>query len=207
MRAMFARADFHIQTEPIVDVVDCDFTSEVVSRKPRRTRAETRTALGLDPEERVVLVSGGIPPDGGLAERLEAMCDVRVVVTGLGDTIATRSGLVCLPYASGFYHPDLVAASDAVVGKLGYSTVAEVYHAGVPYAYIARERFRESTSLEAFVQSEMPCRRIAPREYLEGEWVSGLPELAALPAMARDIANGADQIAEFLDSTVLADAG
>ena len=30
------------------------------------------------------------------------------------------------------FHPDLVNASDAVIGKAGYNTLAEVFYAGTP---------------------------------------------------------------------------
>ena len=56
---------------------------------------------------------------------------------------------------SGIFHPDIVAASDGVVGKIGYSTLAEVYAAGVPYGFVPRPRFRESDVLSAFVQEQM----------------------------------------------------
>ena len=55
-----------------------------------------------------------------------------------------------MPHHSAFYHPDLVNASDAVVGKLGYSTVAEAALAGVSYAYVPRNQFRETESFGKF---------------------------------------------------------
>ena len=39
-----------------------------------------------------------------------------------------------LPFESDFFHPDLVHAADLVVGKAGYSMIAEVWAAGVPFA-------------------------------------------------------------------------
>ena len=38
-----------------------------------------------------------------------------------------------LPFESDFFHPDLVHAADLVVGKAGYSMIAEVWAAGVPF--------------------------------------------------------------------------
>ena len=203
MREIFKLADFHIQTAPISEPVKCDFTSGAVSRKPVHTRQETRAALGIGSEACVVLVSGGVPPNGMLMERLAAVEGIHIVVSGFGDEIVTRNSLTSLPYQSGYYHPDLVTASDAVVGKLGYSTVSEVYRAGVPYAYIPRARFRESPSLEAFVQGEMPCRRIEPETYPDGDWLEMLPELVSLPATVRNSPNGADQVAEFMHTRIL----
>ena len=56
-----------------------------------------------------------------------------------------------LPFHSDLYHPDLVAAADAVVGKLGYSTLAECWCSGVPFGFVPRESFPESPVLAAAV--------------------------------------------------------
>ncbi len=53
-----------------------------------------------------------------------------------------HQNIIFLPQNSAFYHPDLVNASDAVIGKVGYSTLAEVFHAGVPYGFITRSEFQ-----------------------------------------------------------------
>ena len=134
--------------------------------------------------------------------RLATVQGMHIVVSGFGKKIVKQDNLTSLPYESGFYHPDLVVASDAVVAKLGYSTLAEVFHAGLPYAYVTRERFRESQILEVFVQNQMSCRHIAPRAYPSGGWVAMLPELASLERVSGDAPNGADQIAAFLDGTL-----
>ena len=73
----------------------------------------------------------------------------------------------------GPYHPDLVAASDLVIAKLGYSTVAEVFSAGTRLAYLARSRFPESPVLEAFVRQYIPSVGLA-EDWLEN---TATPEL------------------------------
>ena len=60
--------------------------------------------------------------------------------------------IIRLPAQSAFYHPDLIHAADVVVGKLGYSTLAEVWAAGVPFGYVVRPQFPESGPLEAWAQ-------------------------------------------------------
>jgi hypothetical protein len=105
---------------------------------------------------------------------------------------------VLLPHHSDFYHPDLIHASDAVVGKAGYSTLSEAYHAAVPFAYIARPSFRESAPLTAFINREMNGFEIPLAEYHSGGWVEYLPALLDLPRPPRDGINGADQAAEFI---------
>jgi hypothetical protein len=77
----------------------------------------------------------------------------------------------------GPYHPNLVAASDLVIGKLGYSTIAEVYQAGTAFAYLRRPRFPESPILEAFV------REYIPSEALSEDWL----ENPSVPALLEDL--------------------
>ena len=97
-----------------------------------------------------------------------------------------------------FFHPDLIHASDAVVGKAGYSTVAEVYYAGLPYGFITRPSFRESPVLERFIRKNMIGLPIQERELYDGSWESYIPKLLSLASQKPNHANGADQIAEFV---------
>ena len=106
--------------------------------------------------------------------------------------------LALLPHHSDFFHPDLINACDAVIGKLGYSTLAEIYHAGVPYGYIPRSTFKESEALEAFVKNQMNGCAISESQFQEGSWVSFLPEILALPRIKRDDLNGAVEAARFV---------
>jgi hypothetical protein len=101
-----------------------------------------------------------------------------------------------LPHRSDLYHPDLVAASDAVVGKLGYSTLAEAHAAGVPYGYVPRPRFPESQPIGQFARGEMGAVEIPEESFFSGAWLDRLPGLLALPRRLPSGPNGADQIAQ-----------
>ena len=109
-----------------------------------------------------------------------------------------KQNLVLLPHHSDFYHPDLVKASDAVVGKVGYSTLAEVYAAGVPFGHISRAGFRESVQLVAYVQKEMAGLPIDEHNFYNGSWLNRLPQLLELPRMQRSGLNGSAQIAKYI---------
>ena len=63
--------------------------------------------------------------------------------------LARDGRVIRLPAHSDFEHPDLIHAADVVVGKLGYSTLAEVWAAGVPFGCVMRPHFPESAPLEA----------------------------------------------------------
>jgi hypothetical protein len=106
--------------------------------------------------------------------------------------------MVLMPHRSSFFHPDLINACDAVIGKVGYSTLAEVYHAGNPFGYVARQDFRESPALTAYIAQHMPGIAITPEQFDDGSWLSQLPQLLALPRLTRHEPNGADQAAHFI---------
>lgn len=106
--------------------------------------------------------------------------------------------LILLPHRSGYFHPDLVNACDAVVGKVGYSTLAEVYAAGVPFGYVSRPDFREARKLAAFIHQKMNGIAIDEAQFYDGSWLSQLPQLLKLSRQQRREPNGSDQIADFI---------
>ena len=97
-----------------------------------------------------------------------------------------------------WYHPDLVAAADLVVGKLGYSTMAEAYQAGASFAYIRRPGFRESEPLAAFVDARMDSWEISWEQLRSGSWLKSLPLIPGRPFTPTNRVNGADQVADYL---------
>ena len=66
------------------------------------------------------------------------------------------------------YMPDFVQAADAVVGKLGYGTVAEVWSLGRPYAFVTRESFRESGALTRWMHEHAAGFEIPGRTFAGG---------------------------------------
>jgi hypothetical protein len=124
LREAFESADYHIQTEPAHPRPGVHLRTRPVSRPPRTAAAATRDRLDLPRDAQAVLVTmGGISEAHGFLDQLAARSDFYFVVPS--DSRTERRGrLIALPHRSEFYHPDLVAACDAVVGKAGYSTVA-----------------------------------------------------------------------------------
>jgi UDP-N-acetylglucosamine:LPS N-acetylglucosamine transferase len=114
-----------------------------------------------------------------------------------------RDNLIILPSHSGFYHPDLVNASDAVIGKVGYSTLAEVYHAGIPFGYVLRSNFRESAPMAAFIEKEMQGIFLEESDFGSGEWLTRLQDLLNLNRVQRRVTNGAEQIGNFIRDRIL----
>jgi hypothetical protein len=199
LRALFDAADYHIQTEPVCDRRAADLTTAPVSRPPRTPTRLVRERLGIaDGTPAVLITMGGIPWQYTFVQQLAGRGDVTFIVPGAGKRPQAEGNLIRLPHHSAFYHPDLVNASDAVVGKLGYSTLAEVYQAGVPFGYIPRPGFRESPALEAYVQEAMHGLAIDAGQFEDGSWLAQIPRLLAMPRARRAGPNGAAQVAGFV---------
>ena len=203
LKTVFDTADYHIQTEPICSYGPADLTAPPISRCAKMTDRQIREKLGLSNDAKMVIITmGGVPAQFSSLNGLSHQRDVCIVVPGGSNSLEIRGNLILLPHHSDFFHPDLIMASDAVVGKVGYSTLAETYHAGVPFGYIIRPNFRESEILADYVENHMKGIAIKEVEFQDGEWASHLTRLLALPRIERSGPNGAEQVAGFLCSLV-----
>ena len=199
LQEIFSLADYHIQTEPVCCPEPVDLRTAPVSRTIRDSRARVRQQLGIPDEAKmVVLTMGGIDWDYTFLRRLEPLNGIYIVTAGHTPQVESRGPVIFLSRSSTFFHPDLVNAADALIGKLGYSTLAEVYRAGVPYGYLEWPQFRESAVMADYVQTKMRGLPIETAHFQNGNWLSKLPELLALPRLERNEINGAAQIAEFI---------
>jgi len=199
LRRVFDRADYHIQTEPVCEYRKANLITPPVCRETRTPRDEIRRQLGIPVDKRVVLITmGGIKVQFDFAQALRGQPDVTFVLPGGSRSTELTDNLVLLPHHSDFFHPDLVNASDGIVGKLGYSTVAEVCHAGVPFGYVSRRLFPESAILARYVDREMPSLAIAEAGFHTGRWVSQVPRLLELERKKPARPNGSQQIAGYI---------
>ena len=201
--AAFAAADHHIQCEPVCAPVPTATGVPPICRPPRHSREGTRASLGIPPQAPMVLLSmGGTATAYTSFETLASRPDAWVVVPGGAQSSTRKQNLLLLPKDSEFFHPDLVLASDVVVGKLGYSTVAEVHHAGVPLAFIDRPRFAEAAVLARFAREHLACAHVPRAVFDGGHWLEPVLELATHKPAPTARPNGAMLAARSILSIV-----
>ncbi len=202
LAATFRSADYHVQTEPVcVPSPDARLVAPV-SRTPRTRRSAVRLALGVPNEAPMVVVTmGGIGWQDDALEATLGRDDPWVVIPGSPQR-AQHGRVIHLPAQSAFYHPDLIHAADVVVGKLGYSTLAEVWAAGLPFAYITRPRFPESSPLEAWLRRALPCRRLEMDQLTKGDWLSRVRELLVEGRRPPTRPGGAADVARVLADVI-----
>jgi UDP-N-acetylglucosamine:LPS N-acetylglucosamine transferase len=199
LKPIFESADYHVQTMPICSPKSPDLVTGPISRKPKAPRDQIRQRLGLLTGRNMILITtGGIPQSYNFPPRLEELSEFTFVMPGAGPAIDKRNNLIILPHRSDYYHPDLCIASDAVIGKVGYSTLSEVYYAGIPFGYVARANYNESGPMVSFIKQQMPGFAVEESEFFNGEWIDRIEELLMLPRAHREGPNGAEQIGEFI---------
>lgn len=204
LSGVFQSADYRVQTEPVTVYQRSDLLTMPVSRRTRESASVVREKLRLPRQDKAVLVTmGGMETRHNFLGRLKDRSGVCFVIPGSSDSLRRDGNLLLLPHHSDFFHPDLINACDAVIGKLGYSTVAEVYSAGVPFGYVPRPQFRESEALAEFARAQMNGVEIPEDQFEVGRWLDKLDEVLAHPRIKRIEPNGAQQVAQFLSGLLM----
>lgn len=183
---MNAGATLHVQTVPVCAPDSRALQVGPIARRPRLGREATRRCLGVGEGEKLALVSlGGIPTSMQLPRSLPPGWRVVVLGNAVGELVP---GVEVLPHHSNHYHPDLACAADVIVGKLGYSTVAEAWQGGCGLVWARRPAFAETAVLAEHVRRVMPNAALDVEEVIGGAWVEVLESLtpATLPTPFRD---------------------
>ncbi len=199
----FARADHHVQTSPLCRTVSGSQMVGPISRQPRTGADETRERLNIPADDKMVLVTmGGVPDDFDFLSGLPGELPCHLVIPGARSVASPHDQVILLPAHSNFYHPDLMQAADALVGKAGYSTIAEAYHLGIPFGYVKRPHSPESAVLENYIARHLPSHSIDTEAYLSGRWIDQLPALLNLTRSQPTVENGGKAVAQIIDDLI-----
>lgn len=204
LESLFPLADFHIQAEPICErITNTPKLEQLIAREFKTAPSIIRQHLGIAEQEKMVLVSfGGIRDQFDSLEFLHPYNAV-FVMGGGSDEIERKQNVISLPHQSTFYHPDLVHAADIIIGKAGYSTLAEVTLAGKPFAFISRKANVESAVLAEYIHQHLPSIEISQQEYISRNWIEKLPEILKLQPTNPAMVNGADLVADYIFDEIL----
>jgi hypothetical protein len=200
LEQIYRSPDAHILAQPFCQPCpEADMEVWPISRSPKKDKAAVRAELGIPDSQQMILITmGGIPESFSNTSCLNQFSEATFVIPGGSNQVDRYKNLILLPHHSNFYHPDLINACDAAVGKAGYSTIAELFHAGLPFGYFTRPSFRESACLTAFIQTQLKGIELRGSHISEPDWIEQIPALLSLPRIERNLPNGADQIAAFI---------
>lgn len=190
-------ADVHIQAEPVgTPHAHAVATVGPISRAPRQGRAHIRQLLHIPEDVQTVMVTmGGIVWNYTHLDRLASLAPIHVVIPGADPEQVVPPNVHLLAHDADLFHPDVIQSCDAVIGKVGYSTLAEICEAGIPFGYIPRPLFRESAAIERYVHEHMSGLAFTVRDLTEGTWIDKVPQVLAQPRYSRPAENGRDQVA------------
>jgi len=189
-----------IQAQPAAPTANPALSVSPISRSPRLSPAHVKQYLRIPTDSKMVLITmGGIPHNYQLIDPLEKQEQLTFLLPGTSGHLKYENNCILFPHESDFFHPDLVGASDLVVGKLGYSTLAEVYATSTPFLYIKREGFKEMEILESFARNYLNASPIHKRMFEGTQWISQIHELlersSPIKAPSQD---GAGKAAHYL---------
>lgn len=197
--AWIGRATLHLLAEPYCHADPrAHGTVLPVSRLPRLSREEARSKLGVGTRQPLVVVTtGGYSEEMPFLDRLAAVEGVTFIVTGCPKS-ESRGNLRLFDNATRLYMPHLVRAADAVIAKLGYGTVAEVWREGRPLAWVTRADFRETPPLRDWVAARLPGFEIPGADFAAGGWIERIRELVGTPPPPPQARGGADQVVDAI---------
>jgi hypothetical protein len=173
----------------------------LLANRSRLSRAAARARLGVDEDDprRLVLVSFGGFGSGGFRGGGDDLSAYRFVALDPGTPGSPPGDAIALPRPCPIPHEDLMCACDAVIGKAGYSTIAEALVHDTRFLYLPRANFPEAPVLQRGLE-RLGCARAMPRADFEaGRWRAHLDALFASPGPGPGpSADGAERIADAL---------
>ncbi len=173
VRDAYARADLLLRLPFHGDMGSFHRVSDIplISRSATLPRAEARKRLGIGADEtrRVVFVSMGGHDNAGIVKGAAAEFGDYVFISFFN--VSDRMKQLILPDdRAGLPHPDIVRASDCVISKPGYCTVAECIANRTPLIYTSRDSFREFPVMEAAVKRYSLSYRMPRDDFHAGAW-------------------------------------
>jgi len=177
----------------------------LVVRRPHRGRHQARKEINLPPDYHHLAILSVGDHDHPEAWNLkdEYLPDGwRCLVIGLNDRqvkLGSKFHMVCRDA----YIPDLMMAADVIVGKLGYSTMAELLCCKRPCVYFSREHWLEERYLIDLLNKNGVVIPMPSEDFIEGKWASYLEEAIEMNAISereyRECCDGGKVVAGILE--------
>jgi len=98
------------------------------------------------------------------------------------------------------YLPDLINASDCVMGKIGYGATSECLAHRKPLVFVRRDHFNEEPFLRKLLEVHGAAVEMKRAAFLEGHWSAYLLHALTLRPSYREPINGAEVAAQLLES-------
>lgn len=173
------RLPFHGDLSAFPGIVD----APLLVNRATRPREASRRALGVAAGERrplVLLSFGGLGPVAFAAGSGEDLSGFVFLGSGPAPK-GLEADWIPLAQPAPIPHEDVMAACDAVIGKPGYSTVAEAIAHGTRFLHLPRDGFREAAPLVEGLRRYARSSPMPREDFAAGRWRRHLDAVFAAP--------------------------
>ena len=173
----------------------------LVVRHKRTKREVTRQKLGIPLDATVVLYQFGGQNTNGFQLKDDALPDNwwAIMAAPTHPKDGERSELPPRwVLAIDAYIPDIVEASDVLLGKVGYGTVSECLAHRRPLVFVRRSAFGEEPFLRRLIETHACAVEMPRRDFADGRWRTYLAAAARLVPHYGKPTNGALVAAKVL---------
>ncbi|XP_024537180.1 L-arabinokinase isoform X2 [Selaginella moellendorffii] len=181
------------------DVVDVP----LVVREVRKSREQVRKEFGIPDDKKIVVFNfGGQLANWSLKEEFLPAGWVCLVCGASPDQSLPPN---FIGPGRDAYTPDLIAASDCMLGKIGYGTVSEALGYKVPFVFIRRDYFNEEPFLRNMLESYRCGVEMIRRDFLSGQWEPYLQRALQMKPCYDLPLNGGETVARILEGAARGD--
>ncbi|XP_059634505.1 L-arabinokinase-like [Cornus florida] len=177
------------------DVVDVP----LVVRRSHKSREEVRKDLGIGDDVKLLLFNFGGQAAGWKLKEDYLPAGWVCLVCGASDKQEIPPNFVKLP--KDVYTPDLAAASDCMLGKIGYGTFSEALAYRLPFVFVRRDYFNEEPFLRNMLEYYEGGVEMIRRDFLTGNWAPYLMRAVSLKPCYEGGINGSEMAARVLQDT------
>ncbi|KAG8058091.1 hypothetical protein GUJ93_ZPchr0002g24544 [Zizania palustris] len=177
------------------DVIDVP----LVVRRLHKSRSEVRKELGIADDVKMVIFNFGGQPAGWKLKKEWLPDGWLCLVCGASETEELPPNFIKL--AKDAYTPDLMAASDCMLGKIGYGTVSEALAYKLPFVFVRRDYFNEEPFLRNMLEHYQCGIEMIRRDLLTGHWKPYLRRAVTLQPCYDHPINGGQVAAHILQDT------
>ncbi|XP_062098515.1 L-arabinokinase-like isoform X2 [Humulus lupulus] len=177
------------------DVIDVP----LVVRRLHKSRKEVRKEQGIEEEVKLAILNFGGQPAGWKLKEEFLPPGWLCLVCGASDTQELPPNFIKL--AKDAYTPDLIAASDCMLGKIGYGTVSEALAYKLPFVFVRRDYFNEEPFLRNMLEFYQGGVEMIRRDLLTGHWAPYLERAITLRPCYEAGINGGEVAAHILQET------
>ncbi|PKU72298.1 L-arabinokinase isoform X2 [Dendrobium catenatum] len=179
------------------DVIDIP----LVVRRLHKSRLEVRKELGIGEDVKLLIFNFGGQPAGWTLKQEWLPAHWLCLVCGASDKQVLPPNFIKL--AKDAYTPDLIAASDCMLGKIGYGTFSEALAYKLPFVFVRRDYFNEEPFLRNMLEYYQGGVEMIRRDLLIGHWKPYLERALTLSPCYDGGVNGGEVVARILQDTAI----